>query len=159
MGYKKHAVDRFSIHKTQPVAAYAHLVSFEAEPEIAAATATVASDEPGVSDTEFRTIKLPLYREFSLENDAHFSSSFIEDILAPKLDIRHPLKATISNRTLFVLGYLGHTYFVGSNRDALEFNYFSELGLGLGLGKFALGVLGIYGDNVEGLSATFNYDY
>jgi hypothetical protein len=44
--------------------AYARLVSFEAEPEIAAARFTVDSDSPDADDLEIHTVKLPYYREF-----------------------------------------------------------------------------------------------
>lgn len=275
-------------------AGYAHLISFEAEPEIAGATVSVEDDSPNASDADIRTIKLPLYREFDLdnrdwswfaqgslsylemestlyfdavvqqresmqntwtaygalleagviyplgagfsfapglgfgvshlENKARFSGQAIEDLLAPdfegllydwdtnatvgrgnlalrydskhgsyrlkgsanlsysyidsfdesprfaafsdhagtfnlKLDVRHPLPATIRERQLYILGHLGHTRFVGDNRADLGFSYFSEMGLSLGLDKFALGLLGIYGDNIDGATITFNYDY
>jgi hypothetical protein len=45
-------------------AIYARLVSFEAEPEIAAARFTVDSDNPKEDDVEIRTAKLPYYHEF-----------------------------------------------------------------------------------------------
>jgi hypothetical protein len=45
-------------------AIYARLVSFEAEPEIAAARFTVDSDNPEEDDAEIRTAKLPYYHEF-----------------------------------------------------------------------------------------------
>lgn len=44
--------------------AYARLVSFEAEPEIAAARFNVDSEVPGEDDIEIRTAKLPYYHKF-----------------------------------------------------------------------------------------------
>jgi hypothetical protein len=47
--------------------AYAHLISFEAEPEIAAAWFSIDSDDDAVSDADLSTTKLPLYREFEAD--------------------------------------------------------------------------------------------
>jgi hypothetical protein len=44
--------------------AYARLVSFEAEPEIAAARFTVDRENPEEDETEIRTAKLPYYHKF-----------------------------------------------------------------------------------------------
>jgi hypothetical protein len=51
-------------------AAYARLVSFEAEPEIAAARFTVDSDDPDTDDVDIRTIKLPYYREIGHRDES-----------------------------------------------------------------------------------------
>ncbi len=273
---------------------YAHLVSFEAEPEIAAATFTIDSDDPDNSDTDLNTIKIPLYREFDsdtkawswyaqgtlsyldmessssiepvpelretigqewtayggivetglifplgsgfsvatglglgvsrLENEANFSSDIFEDILAPllegrlynwetnasiargslglrydqehgnyrlkgsahfsysyidsfgesrdfagfsdhagtvtlKLDVRHPLNVQLREKPLEIIGHIGNTSFVGSNRDELGFEYFNEIGLSLGREKLTLGLLAVLGDEVDGWTLIFNYDY
>ncbi|MEH6592830.1 MAG: hypothetical protein V7746_21360, partial [Halioglobus sp.] len=61
-------------------AGYAHLISFEAEPEIAAASFTVDADSPETSDTKIKTMKLPLYREF--ESDDHDWSWFVQGTLS-----------------------------------------------------------------------------
>jgi hypothetical protein len=275
-------------------AGYAHLISFEAEPEIAAANFTVDSDDPGLSDADISAYKLPLYREFStddgtwgwyaqgsisyltldetlkfetlpgetesldlewkaygalvefglifpfadgfsvapgiglgvsrLENDADFSSPLIEDALAPefegvlynwetnasvargnfalrydkehgsyrvkssanisysyidsfsesrkfdgfsdhaatfnlKVDISHPLNMEIRKRPVFIIGHIGNTSFLGSNRDELGFEYFNELGMSLGVDKITFGILGILGDDVTGWTLILNYDY
>jgi Solitary outer membrane autotransporter beta-barrel domain len=275
-------------------AGYAHLISFEAEPEIAAATFTVDSSSPEISDTKIKTMKLPLYREFEsdnhdwnwfvqgtlsyldmdatfhleplagfrenieqewtaygglveaglvfplgggfslasglglgvsrLENTADFSNSRLEELLAPKLDgsvynwetnatvgrgslglrydqehgnfrikgsghfsysyidsfsesrkfasfsdhastatfkldVRHPLNIEIRKHPLYIIGHLGSTHFVGSNRDELDFTYFHEVGASIGIEKFTLGVLGVVGDDIEGFTLAFNYDY
>jgi hypothetical protein len=47
---------------------YAHIISFAAEPEIAAATFNI-DDPEGTEDQELKTMKLPLYKEF--ESDTH----------------------------------------------------------------------------------------
>jgi opacity protein-like surface antigen len=273
---------------------YAHLVSFEAEPEIAAATFTINSDDPDISDTDLNTIKLPLYREFDsdtkswswyaqgtlsyldmdssssfeivpqlratigqewtaygglveaglifplgsgfsvatglglgvsrLENEANFSSDTLEDILAPvlegrlynwdtnasvargnlglrydqehgnyrlkgsahfsysyidsfgessdfagfsdhagtvtvKLDVRHPLNVELREKPIDIIGHVGNTSFVGSNRDELGFEYFNEIGVSLGREKLTLGLLAVLGDEVDGWTLIFNYDY
>ncbi|MEH6588989.1 MAG: Solitary outer membrane autotransporter beta-barrel domain [Halioglobus sp.] len=49
--------------------AYAQLVSFEAQPEIAAARFTIDSNEPGQGDLDISTAKLPYYREFDFGDD------------------------------------------------------------------------------------------
>ena len=273
---------------------YAHLVSFEAEPEIAAATFTIKSDDPDISDTDLNTIKLPLYREFDsdtkawswyaqgtlsyldidsslsfeivpqlretlgqewtafgglvetglifplgsgfsvttglglgvsrLENEASFSSDTLEDITAPllegrlynwdtnasvargslglrydqehgtyrlkgsahfsysyidsfgesrdfggfsdhagtvtvKLDVHHPLNVELREKPIDIIGHVGNTSFVGSNRDELGFEYFNEIGVSLGREKLTLGLLAVLGDEVGGWTLIFNYDY
>ncbi|MEH6517879.1 MAG: Solitary outer membrane autotransporter beta-barrel domain [Halioglobus sp.] len=52
--------------------AYAQLVSFEAQPEIAAANFTVDNDDPELSDLDISTAKLPYYREFGDEGRRWF---------------------------------------------------------------------------------------
>jgi Solitary outer membrane autotransporter beta-barrel domain len=273
---------------------YAHLVSFQAEPEIAGASFTVDSSSPDTSDTDINAIKLPLYKSFErpdqpwdwyaqgslsylemessssltfedfltagldqqwkaygglleagliypigngfslasglgigisrLENKTDYSSNqggdFLESLfegtlynwdtnasvtrasidllydkrhgkyrvkgsthlsysyvdsfgesgkfagfsdhagmLTFKLDVRHPLNIDLGEHPLYVIGHLGNTTFIGSNRDQLDFTYYNELGASLGIEKFTLGFLTILGGNVEGLSLVFNYNY
>ncbi|PLW70141.1 Solitary outer membrane autotransporter beta-barrel domain [Pseudohalioglobus lutimaris] len=45
-------------------AGYAQMVSFEAQPEIAAGRYTAEQNDPAVGDLEILTVKLPFYREF-----------------------------------------------------------------------------------------------
>ena len=274
--------------------AYARLVSFEAEPEIAAAAFSVDSDTEQADDLEIRTAKLPFYREFELdgagrrwfiqatgsyldmeetlrldlapgfterldaswegfgvlveggllfrlsdhlalapsfglgltriESDMDFSSQVLEDVLAPaldgvlynwdtlasvvraslalrydrdfgdwrlkgsghlsgsyvdsfdesrrfpgfsdeagsfglKLDASHPTPWEIRDDPVFVVGHVGYTGFIGSNRDELGFDGFGEVGLSLGLRTYTAGVLGILGSDVSGWALQFNYDY
>ena len=47
---------------------YAHLVSFTAEPEIAAARYTIDSEDPITEDSTLKTTKLPIYKEFTSDN-------------------------------------------------------------------------------------------
>jgi len=273
---------------------YAHLISFEAEPEIAAAWFTVDNNDESLSDSDISTTKLPLYKEFesdqhewrwfaqgavsymtyeeslyieeiferresltpkytaygglleggvimplsngfslapslglgvsSLENETKFSNPLIEDMLPPnargqfydwdtlasvarghlallydqehgsfrlkgsahlsysyidsfhestdfqgfhnhsstftlKLDVRHPLNVSVREHPLFIIGHLGNTTFLGSGRDELGFSYFNELGISLGVESVAIGIMGLLGDDVDGWSLTFNYDY
>jgi Solitary outer membrane autotransporter beta-barrel domain len=275
-------------------AGYAHLISFEAEPEIAAASYTVDSVEPLQSDANIDSFKLPLYREFSpegrdwrwyaqgslsyltldetfyidgptdqgesldmewtaygalvemgliyplargfslvfgaglgvsrLENEADFSSPLLEGALPPeykgrlydwetdaalvrgslslrydqqhgnfriksstnlsysyidsfsesngfvgfddhtgtftfKLDARHPLDWEIRKHSLYLLGHVGNTTFVGDNRNSLGFKYFNEVGLSLGFEEVTFGALAIFGSDVEGWTVALNYDY
>ncbi|MEH6592831.1 MAG: hypothetical protein V7746_21365, partial [Halioglobus sp.] len=76
-----------------------------------------------------------------------------------KLDARHPLNIEIGERPLYIIGHLGSTHFIGSGRDELDFSYFHEVGASLGIEKFTLGVLGVIGDDIDGYTLVFNYDY
>lgn len=58
---------------------YAHLVSFTAEPEIAAARYTIDSEDPSAEDSTLKTTKLPLYKEFTSDN--HSWSWYIQGAL------------------------------------------------------------------------------
>ena len=58
---------------------YAHLVSFTAEPEIAAARYTIDSEDPVAEDSTLKTTKLPLYREFT--TDSHSWSWYLQGAL------------------------------------------------------------------------------
>jgi hypothetical protein len=273
---------------------YAHLISFQAEPEIAAAWFTIDSGDGAFSDGDLSTTKLPLYREFDsdqhrwrwfgqfglsymtfeesiyipwpdggresltpkwtafggmlegglilplgagfsfvpslglgisrLENELDSSLALLEDLLPPewdgalfdwdtlasiarahaglryerehgkarikgaahlsysyidsfdesrnfagfhdhsstfaiKLDAVYPLGMTVWKRPLDFIGHVGNTTFLGSGRDELDFSYFNELGASLGVRPFAIGLLWIFGEDVEGWSVTFNYDY
>ena len=278
----------------QTGAGYAHLISFEAEPEIAAANYTVDAEDSSVGDADINSFKLPLYREFSnedhdwrwyaqgslsyltldqtfrfnlapdqkesmdmewtaygglveagfifplsggfslvsgmglgvshLENDADFSSPLLEQVLPPefdgrlydwdtnaalvrgnlglrydqlhgefrikgsanlsysyidsfdessnfsgfddhastftfKLDARYPLDRQIREHPLYIIGHIGNTTFVGSNRNSLGFKYFNELGVSLGVEKITLGALVLLGSDVDGWTIVLNYDY
>ena len=278
----------------QTGAGYAHLISFEAEPEIAAANYTVDAEDSSVGDADINSFKLPLYREFSnedhdwkwyaqgslsyltldqtlrfnlapdqkesmdmewtaygglveagfifplsggfslvsgmglgvshLENDADFSSPLLEQVLPPefdgrlydwdtnaalvrgtlglrydqlhedfrvkgsanlsysyidsfdessnfsgfddhastftfKLDARYPLDRQIRKHPLYLIGHIGNTTFIGSNRNSLGFKYFNELGASLGAEKITFGALVLLGSDVDGWSVVLNYDY
>lgn len=56
--------------------AYAHMVSFEAEPEVSSAWFTVDNNDDEASDADLSTTKLPLYKEF--ESDQHEWSWFAQ---------------------------------------------------------------------------------
>ena len=47
---------------------YAHLVSFTAEPEVAAGRYTIEGDSSGNEDSTLKTTKLPLYKEFTSDD-------------------------------------------------------------------------------------------
>ncbi|MEH6570215.1 MAG: hypothetical protein V7709_14135, partial [Halioglobus sp.] len=269
---------------------YAHMVSFAAEPEVAAATFNIGSEDEGGDDQELETLKVPLYREFDspshnwswfaqgalsylsykqkldlfqdgsvrfkwegfsgllesgikmplgggfslapslgvgisrLENSVRFSTDDLEDRLdldgdgsifnwdslasiarahiallydeklgnyrfkggahlsfsnidsfnesrdfpgfsdsastmILNLDVSHPLNVEVGQRPLYIIGHLGNTTLLGSGRDVLGFDSFSEVGASLGYAKLALGVMAIFGDNVDGWTLIFNYDY
>lgn len=272
---------------------YAHLVSFTAEPEVAAGRYTIESDDPTTEDSTLKTTKLPLYKEFISENrdwawylqgaanyssleqtidfqldspfdgssdikwkgygglleaglifplshgfswttglgvgvsrlkneidysndalegafeslegtvfnwetnvstvrgnfgvlydkehglygvkgSAHFTYSQIESFgesrdfpgfsdhastLSVKLDVKHPLGFEIREIPVYIIGHIGSTNFVGSNRDELGFDSFGELGLSFGVKKVSLGALAIFGDQVSGWNLILNYDY
>jgi hypothetical protein len=55
---------------------YAHLVSFTAEPEVAAGRYTIDSDDPLAEDSTLKTTKLPLYKEFT--SDTHAWSWYLQ---------------------------------------------------------------------------------
>ena len=76
-----------------------------------------------------------------------------------KLDVRHPLGVELRKYPVYIIGHVGNTNFIGSNRGELGFNSFSELGLSFGIEKWTLGALGIIGDGVTGWNIIFNYDY
>jgi hypothetical protein len=273
--------------------AYAHLVSFTAEPEVAAGRYTIDSEDPLTDDSTLKTTKLPLYKEFTsddhdwswylqgavnyssleqktnfqfdapfdgtsdiewkgygalleagvifplsqdfswsagagvgvsrLENEVDYSSAILESIFEPingtvfnwetnvstlranigllydreyglygfkgsahytysqidsfdessqfsgfsedastltlKLDVKHPLAYEIRNSPLYLIGHIGSTNFVGSNKDELGFDSFGELGLSFGLKKVSLGALAIIGGDVSGWNLILNYDY
>ena len=275
-------------------AGYAQLVSFEAQPEIAAAHFSVDVGDPALDDPTIKTAKLPLYREFEsgeqgrrwfvqatgsyldmeeriklelpsevverldakwrgygallegglifslsehvelapsvglgvsrLESEMDFSSPALEEALAPELDgvlynwdtmasivraslalrydqkfsswrvkssahlsgsyidsfseserfsgftdeagnvglrmdASHPIGMKIRDYPVFLVGRLGFTQFIGANRAELGFENFGEAGLSLGVHKFTLGLLGIFGSDVSGWNLLFNYDY
>ena len=58
---------------------YAHLVSFAAEPEIAAAKYTIDSQDSLTGDSTLETSKLPLYKEFS--SDTHNRRWYLQGAL------------------------------------------------------------------------------
>ncbi len=62
-------------------------------------------------------------------------------------------------RPLFIIGHLGATAFIGDNRDELGFTEYFEAGASLGYDRYATGVLFIFGDDVDGVSLTFNYGF
>ena len=112
--------------------------------------------------------------KFKVKGGAHLSYSYIDSFdesdgfagfhdhsstFVFKLDVRHPLNASVRKHPLFIIGHIGNTTFLGSGRDELGFSYFNELGVSPGVSRYAFGVLGILGDDVEGWSLTFNYDY
>lgn len=111
---------------------------------------------------------------FQIKSAGHLSYSYINSFsesrgftpfdnhasnFTAKLDIRHPTGINLREQSLFWVGHLGATAFLGSGRDALGFDHFYELGASLGISKYTLGLLLVTGADVEGLSLTFNYDY
>ena len=74
-------------------------------------------------------------------------------------DVSRRINDPDAKRRVYVIGHLGSTHFLGDNRDQLGFDQYFEFGASIGVDKYATGILFIYGDDVEGLSLTFNYDY
>jgi len=74
-------------------------------------------------------------------------------------DVSRRINNPDAERRVYAIGHLGSTHFLGGNRDQLGFDQYFELGASIGVDKYAAGILFIYGDDVEGLSLTFNYDY
>jgi hypothetical protein len=76
-----------------------------------------------------------------------------------KVDVSRRINSDTAKRALYLIGHLGNTTFLGDNRHELGFDYFNEAGLSLGIDKYALGVLAVFGKDVSGWSLTFNYNY
>ncbi len=76
-----------------------------------------------------------------------------------KLDISRRINSESAERPVFLVGHLGSTWFLGGDRDVLGFDNFHEIGVSLGIGRYAAGVLAVYGEDVEGWNLTFNYNY
>ena len=74
-------------------------------------------------------------------------------------DVSRRINDPDAKREVYVIGHLGSTHFLGGNRDQLGFDQYFEFGASIGVDKYAAGILFIYGDDVDGLSLTFNYDY
>ena len=76
-----------------------------------------------------------------------------------KLDASHPTPWELRDHPVFLVGHVGYTGFIGSNRDELGFDSFGEVGLSVGVRTYTLGVLGILGSDVDGWALQFNYSY
>jgi len=76
-----------------------------------------------------------------------------------QLDVSRRVNDPDGGRPVFLIGHLGNTNFLGSNRKELGFEQYFEAGLSLGIDGYAAGVLYIFGEDVDGWSLTFNYDY
>lgn len=76
-----------------------------------------------------------------------------------KMDVSRRINSETARRPLFLIGHLGNTTFLGDNRKELGFEYFNEVGLSLGVDKYAFGVLAVFGEDVDGWSLAFNYNY
>lgn len=76
-----------------------------------------------------------------------------------KLDVSRRINSRKAERPIHLIGHLGGTSFLGDTRDELGFSSFGEAGLSLGISKYAAGVLVVFGDDVDGVSLTFHYDY
>ena len=76
-----------------------------------------------------------------------------------KVDVSRRINSDTAKRALYLIGHLGNTSFLGDNRQELDFDYFNEAGLSLGIDQYALGVLTVFGTDVSGWSLTFNYNY
>ncbi len=76
-----------------------------------------------------------------------------------QLDVSRRVNDPDSDRPVFLIGHLGSTSFLGSNRNELGFDQYFEAGISLGIDRYAAGLLYIFGEDVDGLSLTFNYDY
>jgi len=273
---------------------YANLISFSAEPRIAAAAFSVDPEEPGNTDNDVRTVKVPLHREFDiqgsdlrwfaeatlsylryeqelalaagdalafgasprwtaysgmlqsglviplgagfsfvptigvgasrLENKMSFSEPAVEDALRPLLDgvlynwetnavvskadvgvrykndfgrwnirgkahliygyvdsfnesslfrpfsnggttlsatvdIKYPLPFSVKDEPLSIIGTLSNVSFLDSNRSSLGFENLYEAGLSIGYRRYAIGLLGVFGPDVSGLTISFDYGY
>ncbi|MCB1826571.1 MAG: hypothetical protein KDJ54_19130 [Candidatus Competibacteraceae bacterium] len=100
--------------------------------------------------------------------DTHNSSSELIDFDANvttftlQIDAIKPIDAKIGGYPLALVGHLGNATFLGSNRDAVGFDYFFEAGLALEtdisqnnwpVKKLRLGAMGIFGADVSTVEA------
>ncbi len=96
--------------------------------------------------------------------------AFSENIgtISLKVDGTYPLGVSVAGYPLAVIGHLGSSTLVGSNRDALGFTYLNEAGLSLQVdlsnkdlpvSKLSIGAMGFWGDNVKGWSVLFGYRF
>jgi hypothetical protein len=76
-----------------------------------------------------------------------------------KFDVSRRVNSPEAKRPVNLIGHLGATSFLGDTRDNLGFSSFGEVGLSVGVSKYAAGVLMVFGDDVDGVSLTFQYDY
>lgn len=76
-----------------------------------------------------------------------------------KLDVSRRVNSAEAERPVYLIGHLGGTAFLGANRDELGFSRFGEVGVALGIDQYAAGILAVFGEDVAGLSLTFNYNY
>ncbi|MCB1825812.1 MAG: Solitary outer membrane autotransporter beta-barrel domain [Candidatus Competibacteraceae bacterium] len=85
-----------------------------------------------------------------------------------QIDAIKPINAKIGGYPLALVGHFGNATFLGSNRDALGFDYFFEAGLALEtdisqnnwpVKKLRLGAMGIFGADVTGWSVIFGYRF
>lgn len=76
-----------------------------------------------------------------------------------KLDVSRRINSEQAERPIRLIGHLGGTSFIGDSRDELGFSSFGEAGLSLGISQYSAGVLAVFGDSVDGISLTFNYNY
>ncbi|QFU75497.1 hypothetical protein EY643_07430 [Halioglobus maricola] len=75
------------------------------------------------------------------------------------LDVSRNIHHLESGRPVYLIGHLGSTHFLGENRDELGFNHYFEAGMSLGIDRYAAGVLVLVGEDANGLSLVFNYNY
>lgn len=76
-----------------------------------------------------------------------------------KMDVSRRINDPSAKRRIYLIGHIANTTFLGDNREQLDFTYFNEVGLSLGIDQYALGLMAVFGDDVSGASLTFNYNY
>jgi hypothetical protein len=76
-----------------------------------------------------------------------------------KLDVSRRINSDSAERGMYLIGHLGTTSFIGENRSDLGFDSIHEVGLSLGIDRYAAGLLYLFGEDADGLTVTFNYDF
>ncbi len=76
-----------------------------------------------------------------------------------QLDVSRRLNSATAKRQLFLIGHVGSTHFLGGNRDQLGFDQYFQLGASLGVDQYAAGILYLVGEDIEGVTIAFNYNY
>jgi hypothetical protein len=101
------------------------------------------------------------YAYVSSYNESSKFAGFADDsgTAIVKMDVSRRINDASAKHRIYLIGHIANTTFLGDNRQQLDFDYFNELGLSLGIDNYAMGVMAVFGDDVSGVSLTFNYNY